>query len=100
MQELIELLPVAPRAVVVVVVKRASPRVADNRVSPAWQLDAMPRHFSSDVVKIEDGVEQDYKVKMNEPLRYNGFMFSQKKVWKASSAPAAFLFFSAMASAP
>ncbi|MEE2887321.1 MAG: cytochrome c biogenesis protein ResB [Planctomycetota bacterium] len=36
-----------------------------------------PRHFSSDVVKLEDGVAQGFHISMNEPMRYGGFMFSQ-----------------------
>ena len=36
-----------------------------------------PRHFSSDVVKLEEGIEQSFHISMNEPLRQGGFMFSQ-----------------------
>lgn len=36
-----------------------------------------PRHFSSDVTKIEDGLEQKFHIAMNEPMRYGGFTFSQ-----------------------
>ncbi len=36
-----------------------------------------PRHFSSDVTKIQDGTEQKFHIAMNRPMRDGGFMLSQ-----------------------
>jgi ResB-like family len=36
-----------------------------------------PMKFESDVTKLEDGLEQKFEIKMNNPMRYGGFMFSQ-----------------------
>ena len=37
----------------------------------------MPRHFSSDVTTLRSGNEQKFHIAMNEPMRSEGFMFSQ-----------------------
>lgn len=47
-----------------------------------------PRHFSSDVVKLEDGVEQGFHISMNAPMRHGGFMFSQNNWGPQASEPA------------
>ena len=39
----------------------------------------MPRSFTSDVTKIEDGVAQSMKIRMNEPLRRLGYTLYQSK---------------------
>jgi len=46
-----------------------------------------PRHFSSDVTRIEDGVEQRFHIAMNQPMRSGGFMFSQNSWGPQDGSP-------------
>jgi hypothetical protein len=38
---------------------------------------SMARSFESDVVKVEDGAEQNVRIQMNEPLRHEGLVLFQ-----------------------
>jgi len=46
-----------------------------------------PRHFSSDVTRIEDGVEQQFHIAMNQPMRSGGYMFSQNSWGPQDGSP-------------
>ena len=37
----------------------------------------MPSEFASEITKIEDGVNQQFKITMNEPFRHFGYTFYQ-----------------------
>lgn len=47
----------------------------NHELHPGTRMDAA---FSSDVSRIEDGVEHDYHIAMNEPLRHAGWTFYQE----------------------
>jgi ResB-like family protein len=47
----------------------------------------MAKVFLSDVTKIEDGVEQQIKITMNEPLRHKGYTFFQASWGPANAGP-------------
>jgi hypothetical protein len=47
----------------------------NHELHPGTRMDAS---FSSDVSRIQDGIEQDYHIAMNEPLRHSGWTFYQE----------------------
>lgn len=47
----------------------------NHELHPGTRMDAA---FSSDVSRIQDGIEQDYHIAMNEPLRHSGWTFYQE----------------------
>ncbi len=47
----------------------------NHELHPGTRMDAA---FSSDVSRLQDGVEQDYHIAMNEPLRHSGWTFYQE----------------------
>jgi len=47
----------------------------NHELHPGTRMDAA---FSSDVTRLEDGIEQDYHIAMNEPLRHSGWTFYQE----------------------
>lgn len=46
-----------------------------------------PRLFASDVTRIQGGIEQRFRIAMNEPMRYGGFMFSQNSWGPQDGSP-------------
>ncbi len=51
-----------------------------------------PKLFMSEVTKIEDGNEQQYKIEMNQPLRHKGYTFYQSGWGPENAAPGQPLF--------
>jgi hypothetical protein len=48
---------------------------------------AMAKAFESDIVKIEDGIEQKVNISMNQPLRHQGYTFFQASWGPQNAAP-------------
>ena len=58
------------------------PDAATNRVTP--------RKFASDVMMLAGGIERPFHIAMNEPMRQQGFMFSQNSWGPPSGVPPLF----------
>lgn len=53
---------------------------------------SMAKAFESDVIKVEDGIEQKINISMNRPLRHKGYTFFQASWGPQNAAPGARLF--------
>jgi hypothetical protein len=73
----------AGRAFLVELRKKRHPIDFDLRLDKFYKSThpgvEIARDYSSDVTRIEDGIEHSLKIRMNEPMRHAGYVFYQSK---------------------